>query len=207
MLQLWKSVVIPRLDYCSQLWNPHHRYLINQLEELQKSFIRNIHGLRHMEYCTALKQLGLYSLQRRRERYQIIYIWSIAENLVPNIKSTDGNLIKIQSSVQSRRGRTLQTKPLKNSHFSTLRFDSLPFHGSRLFNGLPKCIRNTSGCAKVTFKHILDTFLMNTPDQPLIPHHTSIGQVSSNSLVSYYTLADSNVAHYRRVESALVGDH
>jgi len=42
LLQLWKSLVIPRLDYCSQLWNPHHVYLINQLEELQKSFIRNI---------------------------------------------------------------------------------------------------------------------------------------------------------------------
>ena len=23
MLQLWKSMVIPHLDYCSQLWNPH----------------------------------------------------------------------------------------------------------------------------------------------------------------------------------------
>ena len=39
MLQLWKSIVIPRLDYCSQLWNPSKVYLIQQLEELQKNFV------------------------------------------------------------------------------------------------------------------------------------------------------------------------
>ena len=27
----------------------------------------------------------MYSLQRRRERYRIIYTWKILENLVPNI--------------------------------------------------------------------------------------------------------------------------
>ena len=34
MLQLWKSIVIPHLDYCSQLWNPHQTNLILQLENL-----------------------------------------------------------------------------------------------------------------------------------------------------------------------------
>ena len=34
MLQLWKSMVIPHLDYCSQLWNPHSVSAIQQLEEL-----------------------------------------------------------------------------------------------------------------------------------------------------------------------------
>ena len=69
MLQLWKSIVIPRLDYCSQLWNPHQSNLITQLEDLQKAFIRNIYGFRHKSYWEALKDLGLYSLQRRRERF------------------------------------------------------------------------------------------------------------------------------------------
>ena len=23
MLTLWKSLILPKLDYCSQLWNPH----------------------------------------------------------------------------------------------------------------------------------------------------------------------------------------
>ena len=37
MLQLWKSMVITHLDYCSQLWNPHSVSAIQQLEELQRN--------------------------------------------------------------------------------------------------------------------------------------------------------------------------
>ena len=44
MLQLWKSMVIPHLDYCSQLWNPHSVSAIQQLEELQRSYVRRIDG-------------------------------------------------------------------------------------------------------------------------------------------------------------------
>ena len=72
MLQLWKSMVIERLDYCSQLWNPHQIGLIQQLEELQKSFVKRIAGHQDKDYWKSLEELGLFSLQRRRERYQII---------------------------------------------------------------------------------------------------------------------------------------
>ena len=68
----------------------------------------------------SLKELGLYSLQRRRERYQIIYLWSILEGQVPNILSNGTNLIKTQSDINSRLGRTIQTRPLRNTRFSNL---------------------------------------------------------------------------------------
>ena len=138
MLFLWKVIVIPRIDYCSQLWSPAKAYLINQLEELQKQFIRRINGFKDMNYNDALKKLQLYSLQRRRERYQIIYLWCILEEIYPNIQ-TDQNscLIKLQSNIHSRRGRTLVTKMLPNFRFGNLRYNSLPFVGARLFNVLP----------------------------------------------------------------------
>ena len=62
MLQLWKSIVIPRLDYCSQLWNPNQSGLINKIEDLQKAFIKHIHGFRNKSYWESLKDLGLYIL-------------------------------------------------------------------------------------------------------------------------------------------------
>ena len=40
-----------------------------------------------MLYHERLKSLGLYSLQRRRERYCIIYIWKIIEGLAPNFSN------------------------------------------------------------------------------------------------------------------------
>jgi len=183
MLQLWKSIVIPRLDYCSQLWNPHQTSLINKLEDLQKAYIKNIHGFRHKSYWESLKELGLYSLQRRRERYQLIYLWSILENFVPNIQSDEENLIKVQSSAHSRLGRTIQTRPLRNTRFSNLRFNSLPFHGARLFNRLPKNVRNMSGCPKIAFKKTIDTLLTNLNDEPQILPSPISSQVLSNSLM------------------------
>lgn len=208
MLQLWKTMVIPRLDYCSQLWNPHQSYLINQLEDVQKFFVRNIAGFRHKEYTTALKELRLYSLQRRRERYQIIYLWSIIEGMTPNIETSNDILVKVQSDTSSRLGRRISTRPLRNSRFSTLRFNSLPFNGARLFNSLPKSIRNTTECAKITFKVALDSYLWHIPDLPMMLPYSQSLQVASNSLLHTYRLPESNSRiHCRRGRSILVEDH
>ena len=131
MLQLWKSLVIPRLDYCSQLWSPHQSGLIQQLEELQKCYVKRT-GHQNKDYYTSLKELGLYSLQRRRERYKIIYLWSILEDKAPNISSSDNaNLIRVHSSPDSRKGRSIYIQPLKPGRYSNMRFNSLPFSGAR----------------------------------------------------------------------------
>ena len=184
MLQLWKSIVIPRLDYCSQLWNPHNAQAIQQLEDLQKSYVRRITGFRHMDYWDALKELGLYSLQRRRERYQIIYLWSILESKVPNITTISGTpMIRTQSETDSRRGRTIRIPTLKRSPYSTLRYHSLPFHGARLFNAMPYRLRNLTDISKDSFKFNLDKFLKTLCDQPLILGYTQFRQAPSNSLI------------------------
>ena len=47
----------------SQLWNPLKAYLITQLEELRKHFVRRIHGFQEMEYNETLHELNLLSLQ------------------------------------------------------------------------------------------------------------------------------------------------
>ena len=183
MLQLWKSIVIPRLNYCSQLWNPSKVYLIKQLEELQKNFVRRIHGFGNMDYHTALRKLKLYSLQRRRERYQIIYLWSIIESQVPNISdNSNGDLIRVQSTIQSRRGRTIATKVLRSSRYANIRFNSLPFAGARLFNALPKSLRNLTSCSKMVFKSKLDSILIKLSDHPLRSCEISSTQANSNSL-------------------------
>ena len=37
MTTLWKSLIIPHLDYCSQLWNPQEKGLIQGIEAIQRS--------------------------------------------------------------------------------------------------------------------------------------------------------------------------
>ena len=79
MLTLYKSLVRPLLEYSSALWSPNKKGDIQRLEEVQQSFVRKIKGVSR-DYHTALKQLNLYSLERRRERYTILHIWKILES-------------------------------------------------------------------------------------------------------------------------------
>ena len=39
MLTVLRSLVQPRLDYCSQLWSPRDQLSINRLEAVQRNFI------------------------------------------------------------------------------------------------------------------------------------------------------------------------
>ena len=49
-----------------------------------------------------------------------------------------------------------------------MRSQSLYFHGGNLFNSLPPYIRNYTGI-KDGFKLLMDKFLAQIPDKPLIP--------------------------------------
>ena len=100
MLTMFKSIVLSRLDYGSQLWSPFLIKHITQLEKIQRSFTKHITGMNDMPYHERLKSLGLYSLQRRRERYCIIYIWKIIEGLAPNFSNP------VTSTFSGRRGRS-----------------------------------------------------------------------------------------------------
>ena len=48
---------------------------IVELVMVQRRFIKRIEGIEHLTYPEQLKKLKLYSLERRRERYLIIYLW------------------------------------------------------------------------------------------------------------------------------------
>ena len=115
MLTLWKSLVIPHLDYCSQLWSPSKRFLMKDLEGLQKSFLKGVALPQNLNYWEKLKYLNLYSLERRRERYQIIYTWCIIEGLVPNFNYEDGKG-GIYSYINQQLGRKCHLKSVNMKH-------------------------------------------------------------------------------------------
>ena len=88
MITLYKSLVIPILEYCSVLWSPNAVGLIQRLEDIQKSFLRKINGTPN-NYWECLKQTKIYSLQRQRERYRIMYVWKIMEKIVPPVNGIE----------------------------------------------------------------------------------------------------------------------
>ena len=50
MMTLFKSLVLSRLDYGSQLWPSHLVKHIYQLEKIQRSFTKHITGLHGLAY-------------------------------------------------------------------------------------------------------------------------------------------------------------
>ena len=181
MLTLWKSLVLPIVDYCSQLWCPVKTGLIQEIEDIQKSFTRKIHCERRGDYWERLNNLGLYSLQRRRERYRIIYTWKILENLVPNVGTN-----KIQSRTSIRNGRMCVVRLPLNSASTKVQGlvgASFAIHGGNLSYALPKSIRNLTNVDLPTFKRKLDGYLSSIADEPQSPGYTDRRRAASNSLI------------------------
>ena len=180
MMILWKQLVRPFLDYCSQLWSPCTPGLINQLESVQKSYIRKIAGMHCLDYWEQLQHLKIYSLERRRERYLIIYTWRVIEGHVPNPSST------LSSFTTLRSGRFCHIPKVKSSasaKVQTLRHNSFACKGPRLLNKMPQCIRDLSGCTTDEFKKKLDEILTLYPDEPRLQGLGMYSASESNSLV------------------------
>ena len=153
MLTLWKTLIRCHLEYCSQLWSPNTIGATQSLELLQRAFVSRIEGMHGLSYWDQLCKLKLFSLERRRERYQIIYTWRIIEGQVPNLDCTP-----IRVTCSDRRGRSCIPPHIPSSapeRTKSIRFASLSHKGPRLFNSLPADIRNLTGCTLATFKGAL----------------------------------------------------
>ena len=73
------------IEYACQLWSPGTVNLITKLEKMTRSFTKYIFSMYKLTYENRLKDLNLYSIQRRRDIYQIIYVWKILEEKVTNL--------------------------------------------------------------------------------------------------------------------------
>ena len=109
MLVIWNSLIQSRLDYCSQLWSPSKAAEIAKLENVQRHYTKKIEGMEDLSYRERLRKLRMYSQERRRDRYMIIFIWKIAMGLV------DGYSLKFKNEL-TRRGRECEvTEIVRNS--------------------------------------------------------------------------------------------
>ena len=81
---IWRTYIQSTMDYGSQVWAPIDSTNIMKLENILKSFSRNIDGLQDKNYWERLKKLKVNSIQRRMERYRILYIWKTITGKVPN---------------------------------------------------------------------------------------------------------------------------
>ena len=66
-LQLYKSLVVPLLEYASPVWSPHTKKDTQKLELVQRHVTKAILGYQNMDYETKLRVLGSVSTSTHRK--------------------------------------------------------------------------------------------------------------------------------------------
>ena len=185
MLTLYKSLIRSRVEYGCPLWNGLSLTETRDLEAIQRSFTNKIICPPYVtNYWDRLEFLHLMSLQRRRERYIIIFMCKIYYCKVSND-------LEICFNENARLGPHATIPPLVSSSSGkaqTLFDNSFSVKGPQLWNIVPKDIKLIVKLE--LFKIHLDKWLLKFPDRP--PVYGYIAQNNNSVLEWYSTHMDSS---------------
>ena len=80
-LNLYKTHVRCLLKYCSPAWSPSSQVDIDRIEKVQQQAVGMVSGLRLNTYEGKLRELGMASLEHRRERSDMIQVYKIIHGI------------------------------------------------------------------------------------------------------------------------------
>ena len=155
---------------------------VRKLESVQRCFTNKIFGINNLCYWSRLESLKLYSLERRRERYIILYIFKIIKGLVPNLTEES---FRVRFENRGRRGIMCDIPCINRgamARYMSLKDDSLCVRGPKLFNCLPAELRDVNFSFE-SFKRKLDDFLSKIPDKPSLPGPSYSQSARTNSII------------------------
>ncbi|CAM4577882.1 unnamed protein product [Lepidochelys olivacea] len=132
MLPLYKSMVHPHLEYCVQMWLPHLKKDILELEKVPKRAKKIIRGMERLLYEERLIRLGLFSLEKRQLRGDMIEVYKS----MTGVEKVDKEVLFITSHNTRTRGHQMKSicskfKTNKRKYFFTQ-------HTVNLWNSLPE---------------------------------------------------------------------
>ncbi|CAM4599933.1 unnamed protein product [Lepidochelys kempii] len=131
LVPLDKALVRPHLEYCLQFWSPMFKKDEFKLEQVQRRATRMIRRMENLSYERRLKELGLFSLTKRRLRGDMIALYKY----IRGINTREGEeLFKLRTNVDTRtNGYKLATRKFRLE----IRL-FLIIRGVKFWNSLPR---------------------------------------------------------------------
>ena len=80
LLNLYKTLVRPHLEYCSAAWSPYYQKDKQLLEKVQR-FTRLFPELKELHYYDRLRRLGLWSLEEWHNRADLLEVFKLKASL------------------------------------------------------------------------------------------------------------------------------
>ena len=99
LVNLYKCYDRPLLDYACVIYSPHHVYLIDFIENVQRRFTKRLVGLYNYSYCNRLKLCNLELLELRRMHIDLTMMYKIMYKSV----CVDLDYLKLSQCVNTRR--------------------------------------------------------------------------------------------------------